>query len=627
MQMIKKSEYSQYLVLLDKGTQWNGTSAWVVHWREMNVPGGHRSIPLMVEDQAEILRKEYLAWVHDLGEYCWRGRSLKEHLRFGGISFWWMTLIAEKSPMKTPAIYEVFKLRVLEQFYLSSGCQGIVLCSGDPLLNRVLSDWCRSMGHPYRWKRYPKSRAPRRLRERLRLLPYPVQALATLVRHLWSRRRHLSAVNALPAGSRQVTVLTYFPNIDRSIAEKGIFRSRYWGDLHDVLDRGPWTVNWIWLYAASNECSFSEARNLRRRFNEEVQGRARHFFLEEFMTTGVLLHTVLLYLRLMVRGIPLKSIRNAFRFPGSSLNFWPILADDWRTSLYGPGAMGGSLMLETFRSLAKRLPRQDWGLYLCENQPWERALIAAWRASGHGRLIGFQHSTLRFLDLRFFEDPRSYHLVNDPPLLPEILVVNGNGALKLLQEADFPREKIVIAEAVRYIFLDRFLAKKPEADLPKVANKHTLLVVTGSLVRETSSQLYLLAKAARRRALDGYGRILVKPHPDCPVDEILKNVAPDLEVTVVVESLMQLLPQASTVYTANSTSASVEAVLIGLPVLVHVVEDNINLSPLYGQPGVKHVRTVEDLIQGLISPNFSSVSPDYFCLDEGLPRWQRLLKN
>lgn len=618
----------ELLVLLDRGAAWNGGKARLVHWAEMNVPPGRDSIPQLVEQQSRSLRAEYLAWVHDLGEYRRRGRTLRELLRLNGdFSWWWLTLLAQKSPLKSPAIYEVFKLRALERLYLASGCRGLVLCSPERRLHRVLSDWCGRLGHPYRWQRQVGSARPRGWRERLRFLPAPLRALGALGHRLWARQRHFPPVPAVPGGGRQGTVVTYFPNIEPQEARQGIFRSRYWGELHDLLERGPWRINWIWLAEASEECSLAAARRLRRQVQEKAQGRARYYFLEEFVTPGVLARAFKLYLRLAGRGLGLRAVRQAFHFPGSALNFWPVLARDWHNSFFGPEAMECCLHLLTFRELAARLPQQEWGLYLWENQPWERSLIFAWQGSDHGKLVGFQHATLRFLDLRFYEDPRSYRLASHPPPLPRVVALNGSAALKLMAEAGFPRERLALVEAVRYFHLQQSLGSRGAAPGAARGDRRNLLVVTGYLPQETRSQLWLLAQAAGRGALAGYDHVLVKPHPDCPVEEILGEEAPDLEVLTVQEALALLWPQAAAVYAANSTSAAVEAALLGLPVLVQVPEDSLNLSPLLGEPGVAHVATVEDLVQGLAHPFGASVSADYFCLEKGLRRWRSLLEN
>jgi surface carbohydrate biosynthesis protein (TIGR04326 family) len=532
--------------------------------------------------------------------------------------------------MNCPAIYEVFKLRALEKFYLESACRGVILCSANRTLHEALSRWCARLGHPYQWRRLTPAPGPRppggiieKTRQFLQRLPLPVQALAYLLKRWWSRRRRLAAAPRLLQGRGQMTVVTYFPNIDQQKAREGIFRSRYWGELVELLERSPLRVNWVWLYSPNDEYTFKEAIALRDRFNDRAQGKSRFYFLEEFLSPAALARGLGRYGRLLAKCRQLRRVLPEFHFPGSALNFYPFLAHDWRDSLFGVIALQGCLWIESFQSLAASLPHQDWGLYLWENQPWERALNAAWEESAHGKLVGFQHVSPKPLDLRRFEDPRSYRLTNLPPPLPDLLAVGGSDDLDRFIKQGIPQERLVKVEALRYMYLQQALGAGKE--LRETADKRVLLAVTGNMASETTEQLALLARALRKAGLDRFDKILVKPHPDCPVDRILAQLAPDVPVTVVYDPLSRLWAQADLVYTANSTSASVEAALLGLPLIVHVVEDTINLSPLFGRPGAGHVGTVAEFLHGLNSPSSPVVSQDYFCLDEGLPRWRSLL--
>ena len=133
-------------VLLDEINSWNGDSKVVANWSELIVPQNQESLPLKVEEKATQMKREYLRWVYDLGRYKIRGKTLVSHLKVSDdFSFWWMTLIAEKSIYKSPSIYQIFKLRILEQLYRERGCQGLIYCGYDlyhlrnPLLLNIIS--------------------------------------------------------------------------------------------------------------------------------------------------------------------------------------------------------------------------------------------------------------------------------------------------------------------------------------------------------------------------------------------------------------------------------------------------------------------------------------------------------
>ena len=77
------------------------------------------SIPSFIEEHSDELKSRFLAWVYELGETLIDGRRLFDHLELRpGFSYWWMTLLAEKSYGKSPCIYD--SIRLLREYHLHS---------------------------------------------------------------------------------------------------------------------------------------------------------------------------------------------------------------------------------------------------------------------------------------------------------------------------------------------------------------------------------------------------------------------------------------------------------------------------------------------------------------------------
>ena len=81
------------------------------------------------------------------------------------------------------------------------------------------------------------------------------------------------------------------------------------------------------------------------------------------------------------------------------------------------------------------IPKQKKGLYLLENQNWERALVHAWRRHGHGQLIGVVTTPIRYWDLRYFDnlsnsDELSNSTKSKLKLRPDFIALNGPSSLK-----------------------------------------------------------------------------------------------------------------------------------------------------------------------------------------------------
>jgi len=620
---------SNTMILLDKGMACGEFSGILVNWAVMHVPddSGY-SIPILVSEQTEKLRSEYLAWVHDLGSHKVCGKSLRDHFRiFGDLSAWWLSLIAEKFPVKSPGIYTVFKLRALEKLFQERGCSALVLCSPDRRLHRVLSRWCDKAGYSYRWECGQSSQSscsPKRL---FRLLPYPLQAFGVVFRYLWTQYRYLRSVTPKfdVDVEPQITIITYFPNIDFSEAQKGRFRSKYWCGLHDILEKGPWLrINWIWIYTFNNKCSFKRSIIVRDKL-ETSGGRQNYYFLEEFISVKDLFCSLCLYVRLSLTALVLGNFKEKFFLPGSAINFWPMLSGEWKRSFWGDSALEGCLMQVVFEKLCKTLPHQNCGLYLWENQPWEKAFLAAWVKNNHGRLIGVQHSTLCPYDLRSFDDERSYLIKDAPVPLPEILAVNGAGSQELLRKMNFPVARMRQVEALRYQFLEKFHGKKRQFPSYEDARK-VLLVLTGFFEDEAVVLLKLLDKVAKQGVLDDFKTILLKGHPFCDTEKLLVSLQLKVGLTVVSESLEMLLPQVDMVYGANSTSAVLEAAWCDIPLLIHAVQNMMNLNPLADTPGVHFVYSEDDFVIALRSLPRVKIPEDYFFLNSDLPKWRNLLQ-
>ncbi len=175
--------------------------------------------------------------------------------------------------------------------------------------------------------------------------------------------------------------------------------------------------------------------------------------------------------------------------------------------------MQNVLMLNLFEKAFSYLPKQANGVYLQENQGWEFGMIQAWRSKQHGQLIGFPHSTVRFWDLRYFYDPRSYckNLLSLP--MPNFVAVSGHSAKNEYVGGGYPTDDLIEVEALRYLHLDIVVDKQRRSRLPS-PTRPQLLVLGDYLPSDTALQMNLLRGIADK--LPNI-ELTVKPHPACPI--------------------------------------------------------------------------------------------------------------
>lgn len=611
-------------------------------WDRGSVPEDQLSIPVELSRRLVRIREELAAWTYETGCVRIHGRLLEEYLRAGDtLSMWWCSTLVEKHPKVTRNLFAALKLRALELVLEERHVTELVLVtprktSGESaLLRSVLGTFCAETKRIFRVECVEEKEVRSKVGLKAALsalyyrLPAPLKACVRLPVWWWLVRRRLPrtalARPVVGEGQFPASIVTYFPNIDMVAAKEGRFRSRYWESLHDALQPAPGKphrINWVFLYFAAPQCSFRQALVLRNRFREKQEDGASFHFLEEFLTAGDIRHGLFRFVRLLVSSLHIESeARKVFRFSGSRMDLWPVLRENWADSTRGWRALERCFMREAFRRYAQWAGPQEWTIFPQENCPWERMLAQAIHEADAGPVYGAQHSTVRPTDFRYFDDPR---MINDPSCrkaMLELWLCNGTGARDALLAAEMPPDRMAVVEALRYLYLGR---EEPSASLEERTSSR-LLVVTSFFADETEAHLRTLAAAAAAGVLAGW-EVIVKPHPYLPVEQRLRQLFAGSEPPRIVDGAIGcFLEPGTVVWASNSTTVALEAAFRRLSVLVQAAEDDVDLCPLQGLPGVVTVRTVEDVAAALAHPIAPDLPPDYLALDPALPRWRALL--
>lgn len=595
----------------------------VVLWRDF---GDSRtpeivSIPSLVETHAEDLRMRYLAWIYELGERRIQDKRVVEHLELRpGFSAWWMSLMVEMGYGKSAGIYESIRMMAFENWTTDCFLDHVVLASPNARLAECMRSWSDRSGVAFEWRRISdEAEKPSWTKRLYQFLPHPLQALIWLVRYLfqcWPLRGV-----GLPEWRKakgQVTFVSYLFNLVPDAAKEGRFESSYWAHLPDNLQSEGCKTNWLHLYVKDELLPTAEkAADAIRKFNKTGQGEQTHVTLDAFLSPKIVIRTLHDWGRLAWAGR--RSHQAISSSPGAALNLWSLLEEDWQRSMSGVASMSNILSLNLFESALKSLPKQRVGVYLQENQGWEFALIHAWKDTGHGRLIGSPHSTVRYWDLRYFFDPRSYSRNSESGLpLPDQVAFNGLAALDAYQKGGYPVEDMVEVEALRYFHLC-------DAKVSLPSNTPIRVLVLGDyLSSNTQQQMRLLEKAVQHLPADTI--ITVKSHPACLIQSV---DYPGIRMDRTMNPVSKLLTECDVAYTSAVTSAAVDAYCSGVPVVSVLDPNALNLSPLRGREGVIFASTPEELAHALISaasaPRSAAGQQDFFTLDSKLPRWRKLL--
>ena len=595
-------------------------------WEGYNEMANVKSLFRYLELNGEKYREKYISWVDKIGQSKVKNQSLVNYFSIDQkTSLWWLSSFVEKSPWKTPSIIDAIRLIALEDLLIKGAYVDFELVSSNKKLHQVISALCKKLNIIYKWKKIEtdiKNIKP--IKFIFSKLPYFFQSLLTLFfitkrNWIFRKRKKLN----LDSNKKSILFCSQFAHLSAEASRSGQFYSHLWETLPELVNQKGFKINFIHHYLKSNEArSPEEANILINKFNRTEKAENMHSFLFSNLSLSIFFQVIKYSLILNIKSLMLLKIEDNFSLENSKLNLWPIMKENWFSDFCGSGLISNILWLKLFDVALSEIPYQSYGLYLNENQSWERALIYAWNKNEHGHLIAVQHSTVRFWDLRYYETNSFNSIIENYPIpRADTIAINGKLAKNAYKNFGSFDETFFECEAIRYNYL-----KNSNKNITKSnANKKKKILILGDYVPDaTIRMLKLLEEIASNNSIQ-YA-YTIKPHPNFIVKS---SDYPQLKMEVTMQPLVEIMSEFDLVFSGNLTSASLDAYLFGRPVIITFDSKTFNFSPLRGQDGVFFISNIEELesaIQmALKNKTFQPNINDFFCLSEKLSNWSKLL--
>ncbi len=589
------------------------------------------SIPQLVEDNAESLRARYLAWIYDLGETKVKGKRIVDHLEIRpGFSYWWMTLLAQKCTYAaSPNIYHAIRLLACEPICKAADIQKISVVTSLPLLALEFQEWCSVNNRSFEQTIARADRIPyKKFGWLLNCLPPFIVGIIACIGYYLQRmhfgNRDASKPRAIPGALMFFDIFTHF---NLSAAQSGHFVSGYWTTLTNLISESKWTVNWVHIFFRQTATPrIKDARSITLKLNKHDHEESQHVIIDDYFSLKSLANAFLDIVRLKLKSISIRKFPNCY-VNGSQFSFRHILGSDWRNSLAGLSPANCFCQLNSFESYLRSIPKQRMGIYIQENQPWELALLYAWRTSGHGPIVGTPHTMIRFWDIRYFYDRRTFQIATKNALpIPDKVALNGPVARAAYDTGLGPVDRLIEVEALRFIHIEQGAAvdKAVSPITPTLNGKIVLLVATDLLDVNTQIQLEWVAELIK--TFQDTLEIIVRPHP-----------ASDLSATQYARwqelidrgDLTTLLKRVNIIFCSNASSIAVDGYLTGKLILTMLDGNKFNFSPLVERTQSIYIASPLELITAVKSVNQKQgCKPEnYFNLDYELKKWNAMLKD
>jgi len=578
------------VLIWDSETEIPKTGKMTVLWKQyldVNSAQNVVSLPEYVEKNSERLRDQFLEFVYEIGHSNINGATIQDHLQIREkFSYWWMTLFASTRWHQSSHITEAIKLLALEELLKDQSWNELVLESESQNLSDILAEFCSGQNKSFHLGS-PPLRNKRQVKFAVEVILLSAKAHLVLVRQivrLWKVTPLRREQN-----SSQVMIFDHLIRFDTNKAAHGEFASEYWNLLEPMFSKNNVKVSWTHQFVKSEKFPNQRvAQALLTKLN--MGSRNKHYLFETKPSIKSVLRAAMDYRRLCISGFRIRKISSRFIPKSSSLNLWPLFQKEWNDSLFGTTAIRHCLLLSTIEQEMSSQSFCPLGIYIMECQPWEVALIQAWNAAGHGKLIGVASAPIRFWDLRYFSDVRSItpagletktHIQFRP--VPQFLAVNSPISHQLLETAGEPTIRVIDVEALMY----QYLGAHQTDDL----SPSTGILVLGDFFPEMTERILSMVQSWIELN-KGHQDIFFKPHPanHHPVSNQLMS---GLNLTAL--PLSELFKMCSVVIAPSSSTGSLEAMCSGKHTISILDPNLLNFKPLSSLPDDLFVRNSYEL--------------------------------
>lgn len=612
-------------------TNGNHIILWQQYLSSENSSSEIYSLPQLVHGDSERWKRTYLQWLNKVGQSSVGDATLEQRLLIrSDLSYWWMTLPVEFSFTEDATAYKSVRLWAFVELAERLDITELELSGAPPDVAEVLKVWCEQTGRKITSLRKPRrvwarSSVSSGIKNSSSILLQGALGLLILVQEFirFGLKRNEGPSRVVPS-AKAVTIIDYFDNFRVNENLESRYESAYWGGLPELLAAMKIPVRWIHIDVRS-----SSAPSPRKAFqsiqilNQNEAGQV-HCLLQGATSLSVLAAEVRCFFHIVTLGISVSKARISWIESESLLNMWPVIKQPWRKAFYGVNAAQNAGWRVLFRRMLEVGQDSEQCLYLMENQPWEIGMISSWREGHSGKIYGVPHSTVRKWDLRyavgFNGDSRT---AAEALPQPNKILVNGAAAENVFYENGYSSGQIHPVEAVRYIRNKEVLP--PDLDSQLNTMGEVEVVVLGEYDEGLAlRQIELLNKLIGARATNASFRY--RPHPS--TDTHLNLI--DERITVSAERDIAFdLVRSDLVFCSNVSSASLDALLMGVPVIM-LLDGSVFDGQPEGGSGARYVTKSEELIAAfdqITSGRFEEaiVPESVFNLDPELPKWKLML--
>ena len=556
------------------GSKLNEEKENVILWNEKSKETNNiLDIFTLIDKNNLIIRKKYLEWIFNLQNLKLKKNKIIKLLKIDDkFSLWWMHPISEKSNfLKSFHINEILKVMALEEFLKKKKITEISTTGLSDETNRVIS-LISSKKNIF----FNKNAEKKNYDINIPILNF-FKAIAWLIVYLF-KRRSLFGLNFSnwKNSKNKIIIANYLFDIDYKLLNKKKFVSGYWGNLIDKLEKKKIGINWLNIFFEYEEIPNStQAKKIINKLNK-VSNNDLHVTLDTFLNLRLLFKSFKTWIKIFYKSLFIKT-RQIVVEKNENIYF-PIIEKEFFNNLQNHHSLKNIIIYFLMNEALSKIPVQKNCIFPNENQPWEMALMNNYKFYSHKNIIGYQHSTTRFWDLRTFYFRKQYNNKSELSYpRPNTIAVHSKIFYNTLIKANYPKKNLKLVETLKYkkLLQKRSSTKKIIPNFNKKKNNITLVL---GAFRNFDEALVNCLKKNLSSFNNTYSFYLKE---QLSSDEVLE-VDETQRFKKVNGNLLDIFKESDLVIISNPSSAVIDAMYTNTPFFVYDGGNFVNFSPMYG---------------------------------------------
>ncbi len=560
-----------------------------------------------IDQNSEVLKNQYLNIILQLSNFVINNQSLKDRLYFKDYSLWEMSLLQEKNIYKNKFIFKTIKYLALKKIIIDNINENIKIFYLESDLASCLETEFKNLKISFVGKSFSFLNKINQVIKKNILLHF------LYFLYYFFKNCSFRKFNDKVLIEKKFLIFSYFTHYDIKKFNEKIFYPKQWTGLWEEIIEN---ANFFQIFLPNEKLKFFfQVENLVKKKNFKNLKKENFinyfiyykYFLKVFRDFKVFKSKILYY-----------NIVKKIKDSENLRYFFEINEEIFISSFSGYTLLQNLLWINIFENLFKNLPKHDYGMYLFENQPWEKAFVRCWKKYNQGKLIGYCHTTVNFWNLNYF-NIKDYNSSDDfKKFSPDFIAVSSEISKNFIVNQSINLDKVIEVEALRYNWI---LDKKKDLNDKRIENRK--IIFLGDYDKNINDKLIKILKQSKDELMDLGFQVSYKPHPATKI----KNIGN--KISVIKEDLEDLINNYRYIVSSNSTSAIIETLSCGLNTFLFIDKNNFNLSPIKNTKIEKNVEfffTKDELINKIENSQNNFEAVEYYYLDKELKRWKKILE-